>query len=376
VEGILRSAEEREGMTKEQVEENSGDLFWPERFSQSRFPEVPRTGICYIPIPNPPGFQEGEPEFNFETLSGIELDYLDKLMQVYTERGFYFPYFAVCGEFNVAAMQESAYTVDNIVEFYDACIRKVREYYPNSEVGVSMNNIYEYGEWYTPPYASKEVWDSKVASGVIVTNVDFIKRLSDIGCPFDFVSTEIHPGETDHYSFDFLKWYCDELIKVGKKLYLWEFWLVGTNIDNYPESFFTGPTRHIIPEGGKDEINENAQAEILSEFLDYIASNPDMMGFHSDAELRDGTPIEQYASGRVPVNFGYWREDHSIKPVYYVHLNWLKSIRYVKKLDIQQEDYSFEAVPGSFQLIYYDDSGNVNNIIFELNEENNTIELP
>jgi len=375
VEGILKSAVERKGLTKDQVSENSGDLAWAKKFSQNQFPEVPRTAICYIPVTNPPRSDEGKLVYDFKTLSEIELDYLDKLMQVFIENKIYFPYFSVCGEFNASTMQEGEYRVDDIVRFYDAYVRTVKKYYPNSQVGISMNNIYEYGDYHAPPYAMKKIWKEKIASGEIVTSLDFVNRLSGIGCPFDFVSTELHPGETDHYSFEFIKWYCDELLSTGKKLYLWEFWLVGKEIYDYPEDWFQQPYMNIIPEGGIEEINEDNQAVILSKFLDYIALNPEMIGFHSDAQIRDGYKLMSRAVD-VPVNFGYWREDHSIKPAFYTHLNWLKSVRYVKTINNSQDVFSFEALPGAYELIYYDNNGNIENIIFELNKDRQNTELP
>jgi hypothetical protein len=186
---------------------------------------------------------------------------------------------------------------------------------------------------------------------VYATNTDFIGRLNAIGCPYDFVSTELHLGESDPYSYEFLEFMCDELIEVGKKLYLWEFWIISENADGYPEDFFNGVGQYRLPPDGKAGMNRENQSIILGQFLDYVAATPEIIGFQCDAQSKDGEDVP----GRwapVPVDYGYESDDGILKPAFYTHADWINSTLYCQAIDVNDNNsFTFTAIPGCMKYI-------------------------
>lgn len=367
-EGMLNPANERENLSDEEFIALTGDFDYQLGLGSPNPPIFPRRTISYLPIANPPLTPSGEPLYDFEELSSIELNHLRRVLQRYRDYDVEYPYYAVGGEFNFMAMM-AGYDIDDVVGFYDDCVHLVREFFPEAEIGITINNIYEYGDYHFPPFTMKEIWHEQIDNRMLATNTDFIGRLNEIDCPYDFVSTEAHLGESDPYSMEFLEFLCEELISVGKKVYFWEFWIVSGSVENYPEHHFDWVGQYLLPPEGKSGINEEAQSNILAQFLDYIAANPDIVGFQCDAQSKDG----EYTPGRmvpVPVDYGYEREDGALKPAHYTHLNWLDSLRFSRTIDISVGDsFSFEALPGYYEIRYYDINQIPHQVRFELNDE-------
>lgn len=355
-EGILLPASERVGMTDDEIRAITGAVDWSQHLAIPNPPITPSCTLGYIPTANPAVDAFGQPLYDFETLAAIELDYLKKVLGIYRDAGMDYPYYTVGGEFNISAMNME-YPVDDIVAFYDACARLVKDYFPTTQVGIAMNNCYDYGDYHFPPFADKSVFNRMINSGTYVTNVEFIRRLADRGCPFDFVATEIHLGETDPYSFEFLEWYCNELIKAGGKLYLWEFWVISEDVSDYPEGHFDGIGRYLLPPEGAAGINRENQAAITGRFLDYVAATPAMLGFQCDGQSPDGVLIP----GRmvpVPSDYGYFTSDGAAKPVFYTHSEWIKNNLFCLTAPYMKSDsMKITALPGLYEVYYYDSSG-------------------
>lgn len=366
--GTLLGADVRSMMSLDEVKSNTGDLSWAVHLSNPDPPISPRITMGYIPTANPVYGEDGKPLYDIETLAEIELAYLKKVLDLYKEMNVDFPYFSMCGEFNITGM-DAGYDIGQIANYYDASVRLVKEYYPESEIGISINNCYKYGDYHFPPFGNEEIWYRKTSNGEYANNIDFISRLNNLGTPYDFVSTEFHLGETDPYSFDFIRQMCDDLISVGNKLYLWELFVLGRPPLSYPDDWFKGIGKYRLPEGGIEGINETAQNEIFIELFDYVASTPAMLGFHCDAHKPDGGHMPGRAVD-APSDFGYQDEDGNMRPAFFSHQDWLRKIYYCGTAEGKEGSLSFKAVPGYFEVYFYDHDGKINVRKFVLNQDN------
>jgi hypothetical protein len=101
---MLVPANERENLTDEEIMAIVGNLSWGQGLSHPDPPISPSHPICYLPTANPPVNESGEPLIPLDELASIELDYLQRILQIYKDADIDFPYFAVGGEFNITGM--------------------------------------------------------------------------------------------------------------------------------------------------------------------------------------------------------------------------------------------------------------------------------